>query len=194
MFRKFMCGLAALGAVAALSVPAMAGEEMGSIRVTVSDGESSAVNGAVTLYRVGTPAGTDYRLTEAFGSGIIKGEDAMSPILAKWLAGIVEEEGAEVLLDEMGSAEFSPLAEGLYLLVQTGPSSGFYPMEPMLVRMPCEYQWHVQAFPQVMQQEIPATGQPPAPFLGAAGMILSGSGLVLCRRKRRNTQNVTEDS
>lgn len=185
MLRKILCLLTAVGAAAALAAPVMAGEEMGSIRVNIADGKVSASDGAVMLYQVGTPLGPDYGLTDTFGSGIIKGEDALSPILAKWLAGAVEEDGEEQALDEDGCAEFSPLPEGLYLLVQSRPSAGFEPMAPMLVKIPCEYQWHVQAFPKLRQQETPATGQSLVPFAGAAGMVLSGSGLLLCRRKRR---------
>ncbi|MDO5400829.1 MAG: LPXTG cell wall anchor domain-containing protein [Eubacteriales bacterium] len=185
MFRKLMCGLAAVGAVVALGLPVMAGQTLGSIQVTLAQGEDRAAGGSVSLYQVGVPAGPDYSLTEAFGSGIIKGEDALSSILARWLADSVEEAGLEKPLDGEGSAEFSGLPEGLYLLVQTQPSVGFYPMEPILVTLPYEYQWHVQAFPKCEIMDIPATGQPMEPFLGAAGMVLSGSGLLLCRRRRK---------
>lgn len=185
MFRKILCGLAAVGMAVALSAPAMAGEGLGAIRVTLSDGGVHAHNGSVMLYQVGTPLGPDYGLTDTFGSGIIKGEDAMSPLLAKWLAEAVEADGHELPLNEEGSAEFSQLPEGLYLLVQGQPSAGFQPLEPLLIQLPCEYQWHVQAFPMAEQAEVPATGQPLAPYIGGMGMLLSGSGLLLCRRRRR---------
>lgn len=185
MFRKILCGLVALGAVVALGLPVMAGEELGSIQVTLADGEAAAESGAVMLYHVGVPSGPDYCLTEAFGSGIIKGEDALSPVLAKWLADAVEVEGEEKALNGAGTTKFFDLPQGLYLLVQSQETPGFYPMEPLLVTLPYEHQWHVQAYPKFEQMDIPATGQTLEPFVGGIGMLLSGSGLALCGRKRR---------
>lgn len=188
MFRKLLCGLTVLGMVTALSLPAMAGDGTGSIQVTLSNGDVAVPDGSVTLYRVGSPDGEDYWLTEEFGGGVVRGEDSLSPALAAWLAGLAEEEGAELPLDEEGSAKFEGLPPGLYLLVQKRPSTGYHLMEPMLVQLPCEYQWNVQSFPRmeelILPVEIPQTGDL-TPLLGAAGMILTGPALVILGFKRR---------
>lgn len=185
MLKRMMWVVLALAMVTALGAPAMAGEETGSIRVVLRLEDRAAQGGTVTLYKVGCPLGPDYGLTEAFGSGIIRQEDAMSPVLAKWLAETTEALGEEKPVDAEGSAVFDGLQEGLYLLVQRGASPGFHPMEPMLVTVPCQYQYHVTAYPKLESQENPSTGQSPAPFLGAIGVVLSSAGLIVCGRKRK---------
>lgn len=190
MMRRMICVLMALAGVIWLGVPVSAAET-GSIRVTLDNGDTVVPDGAVTLYYAGSPLGYDYRLTEDFGGGMIKGEDALSPALASWLAEMAVGGGMMRVLDEDGSGEFCDLTEGLYLLVQTEGSTGYHIMEPMLVQLPCQGQWHVQAYPKIEEiiyqiaVEPPATGQSPAPFLGVVGMVLSGTGLVICGRKRR---------
>lgn len=186
MIRKLVCTILALGTVAVLAAPAAAAEETGSIRVTLQNGETVVPDGAVSLYRVGSLVDGDFWLTEEFGGGIIQQEDALSPALAGWLAETAEG-GTQQELDEEGSAAFSGLPAGLYLLVQTVRSTGYHRMEPMTVMIPCQYQWHVQAYPKTQEiiYEIPSTGQPLAPYVGAAGMVLSSGGLLLCGVKKR---------
>lgn len=190
MFKRLSCGAAALGLVLALGVPARAAGDTGSIRVTVQNGETLAPDGTVYLYQVAVPMDGDFRLREAYGGGVIKGSDALSPVLARWLAEMAGEDGRNSPL-EAGTALFDGLPEGLYLLKQWEPSTGYQLMEPMLVMLPCEFQWNVSAYPIANEivYPLPATGQSPLPLLGAAGMLLSGSGLMVClvqnRRQRR---------
>lgn len=171
--------------VAALAVPARAAEETGTIRVTLQNGETLVPDGAVSLYLAATPMDGDYRLTEAFGGGVIREGEALSPALAQWLASMAESEGWEKELDGLGSAEYKDLEEGLYLLIQSQRSTGYYTMEPMMVQIPCQTQWHVQAYPMMTEVTLPSTGQSPAPFFGAVGMILSGTGLLVCMAANR---------
>lgn len=187
MFRRILCTLLALGGVLALGLPARAQQTEGSIRVTLQNGESVVTDGAVTLYRVGRGAEGGYRLEEDFGGGLIKEQDALSPILARWLWEAAGPGGTALLLDADGSAEFSNLTEGLYLLVQTEASTGYHLMEPMLVQLPCQYQWHVQAYPITPEiiWEIPSTGDTMALPAGLTGLVLSGTGLILCAGRRR---------
>lgn len=190
MVRRLICFLLVLGWVIALGVPALAWAETGSIRVTLHNGDTVVPNGAVSLYYAGVPMAFDYRLTEDFGGGIVREQDALSPALALWLAEMAHEvTGVQRLLDADGSAEFSDLPEGLYLIVQTERSSGYHLMEPMMIQLPCQSQWQIQAYPKteeiIYPVEIPPTGQSPAPFLGSAGMIVSGAGLLVCARRRR---------
>lgn len=170
---------------AALAVPARAAEETGSIRVTLQNGETLVPDGAVALYLVAAPMDEDYRLTEAFGGGVIREGEALSPALAKWLAETIDTEGWEKVLDNFGSAEYRELDEGLYLLVQTQRSTGYHTMEPMMVQIPCQMQWHVQAYPMMNEITLPPTGQSGLPLLGAVGMALSGAGLLVCNRAMR---------
>lgn len=170
-----------------LTPGASAAERRGSIRVKLEAGDLAVTNGAVTLYQVGIKVEDGYRITEGFGGGIIRQEDADSDRLAMWLAESAGESGISLLLDADGQAMFSELEEGLYMLVQTERMDGFYPIYPILLAIPDEKQWDTQVYrePVPVVTELPKTGQSPAPFFGVLGMILSSAGLLLCVRKER---------
>lgn len=195
MVRRMLCTLFASAILLSLGTHANAAEGEGSIRVWLNAGELPVTNGALTLYQAGTPVTDGYRITEAFGGGIVKEEDALSPYLAQWLAETAGESGIERLLDVDGNAEFSNLEEGLYLVVQTEKMDGFYPIEPFLLTIPSESRWHLQVNPEpepIIAEDPqpvitgnPQTGQPAAPFLGAMGLVASGVGLYLCVDSKR---------
>lgn len=190
MFRRMICGFLIAGGLLSLAAPARAAQSAGSIRVTLQNGETVVPDGAVTLYQVGTPTDGGYRLTDDFGGGIIKDQDALSPILARWLWEEAGSGGDELLLDADGSAAFLDLPEGLYLLVQTQASTGYHLMAPMTVQIPCEYQWNVQAYPMMEEiiWELPPTADPFPLAAWTACLVFSGAGLVLLTfRKRRRT-------
>lgn len=182
MLRKMGAVLISVLLLTGLGRTAAAAEETGSIRITLN-----TVEGEVSLYHAGTPVDGGYRLSEEFGGGFIKEEDAQSPYLAQWLAETAAT-GRNLLLDADGSAEFSRLEAGLYLLKQTESADGETPISPFLVVLPYYGQWNIQANPKTgTASEPPRTAQGPEPFLGMAGMLLSGSGLLVCagRRKRK---------
>lgn len=181
MLRKIGAFLLSVVLLTGLGRTAAAAEETGSIRITMQPKK-----GEVTLYYVGEPVSGGYRLTEAFGGGYIKEEDANSPYLAQWL-GETEVQGIQRLLDADGSAEFSRLEAGLYLLKQTEAAEGEDLTSPFLIQLPYCGQWNIQANPKTgSMTEVPRTGQGPEPFLGVTGMVLSGMGLIVCLRKKRN--------
>lgn len=167
---------------------AAAAETLGSIQVKLEAGDLAVINGAVTLYQVGLKTEEGYRVTEAFGGGMIRLEDTDSATLAGWLAETAEEPGISMLLDADGNAVFSDLDEGLYMLVQTERMDGFYPISPILLTVPEEDSWNVRVYrePVPIVTELPQTGQSPLPFLGVLGMVLSAAGLILCRKKIRD--------
>ena len=171
-----------------MSAVAAAAEKRGSIRVKLDAGDLPVINGAVTLYQVGVKMEDGYRITEAFGGGIIRQSDADSEKLAQWLAESAGETGIHMLLDADGNAIFSELEEGLYMLVQTERMDGFYPIYPVLLTIPQEENWDllVHKAPAPVVTELPQTGQSPIPFLGVLGMFLSAAGLLLCRKKIRD--------
>lgn len=181
MYRKLFSILFATALLISLGRTASAAEAAGSIRVTLKADE-----GEITFSHAGTPVSGGYRLDESFGGGFIKEEDIYSPALAQWLAETAEG-GTPRILDADGSAEFFQLEEGLYLVIQTETQNGYYPIEPFLIALPYEGQWDIQANPKTerIETEAPHTGQNPLPFLGAGGMLLSGAGLILCFRKRK---------
>ena len=168
---------------------AAAVENRGSIHVRLDAGDLAVTNGAVTLYLVGVRTEEGYRITEGFGGGIVRFEDADSANLAQWLAETAGETGSTMLLDADGNAVYPDLEEGLYMLVQTERMDGFYPIQPVLLRIPEDNCWDVQInrIPAPVVTELPQTGQSPIPFFGVLGMILSSLGLLLCAGKHRKT-------
>lgn len=170
------------------TMKAAAAEKQGSIRIKLDVGDLPVINGAVTLYQVGTKTEDGYRITDNFGGGIVRLDETNSRKLAQWLAETAEENGRSLLLDADGTAIFSDLDQGLYILVQTERVDGFYPIYPILLTMPQEEQWDVELCrePIPVVTEIPQTGQSPIPFFGILGMMLSSIGLLLCVRKNRN--------
>lgn len=186
MGKRFLGVMLAVLLLPVLCLPARAAEE-GSIQVILRSGETPLVGGTVTLFRVGERAEDGYRIGDAFGGGFVRHEDALSPHLAQWLSQMEGEPGMTRILDSDGSADFSHLEEGLYLLVQNGAVEDFFPIMPFLMILPYEGQWNVQAYPYTQQvyTECPRTGQHPAPILGAVGMVVSSFGLAMCAEARR---------
>ena len=186
--RKVIWFLCLSVCVFSLSTAAFAAENRGSIGVKLEAGDLPVINGAVTLYQVGIKMEEGYRITEAFGGGMIHQSDADSEKLAQWLAESAEEAGMSMLLDADGNAFFSELEEGLYMLVQTERIDGFYPIYPVLLTIPQNDNWDIliHKAPVPVVTELPKTGQSPSPFFGILGMILSATGLLLCRKKIRD--------
>lgn len=188
MNMRWMVRLLLVAALFLSAIPgAAAAETYGSLQVKLEAGEMPVINGAVTLFQVGTKVEEGYRIAEGFGGGILRQEDTDSEKLAQWLAETAGETGMTRLLDADGNAVFSELEEGLYILVQTERIDGFYPIYPILMTIPEGDCWDVQIAkePVPVVTELPKTGQSPIPFFGILGMVLSSAGLLLCARKNR---------
>lgn len=187
MLKRLFFSMSAVALAAALSLPAQAGELGGSIRLDLEVGDFVVTNGAVKLYQVAQQGPEGYLVSDSFGGGLVKPEDALSSSLAQWLAQTAEDGGITRLLDADGCAEFSRLPDGLYLVVQSEKMDGFYPFEPFLVTIPMDGERDIQVSPPVFPivAESPATGQDMQPFLGVAGMVVSGLGLALCAMGKR---------
>ena len=144
----------------------------------------------MTLFYAGRFSEGGYRLADSFGGGFVRQEDIHSPELAKWLSEAAVWEGERKPLQEDGSAVFSQLPEGLYLLTQSKSAQGFCQTAPFLIPIPCNGMWEITALPKMQQiyTESPKTGQHPAPILGAMGLVLSGMGLVACWDKIRKNR------
>lgn len=178
MRRKLVACLASILLIAGLGRTAAAAETVGSLRVNLKSSR-----GEVALHPAAAPVDGGYRLRDSFGGGFIKEEDAHSPALAQWLAESAES-GEYRILDADGSAEFSRLEAGLYLLCQTETGEGETAIAPFLVEIPYQGQWNIQADPK-LDPENPRTGQSLQPYVGTMGMLLSAGGLYLCTRRRR---------
>lgn len=136
------CGLGAVACAAADSAT-LDFTQTGSVCLTLEDGDGNAVtDGAVTLYQVAALCLEDgdmaYRYTEAF-SGCTETLDVEDTSLAASLADYVAASGiggTTAALGADGTARFDTLALGLYLVVQTGQSTGYNSFSPFLVTVP----------------------------------------------------------
>ena len=181
MGRKLVCVLLAAMYVVGLTMPVSA-MSTGEIRVTLDFGDGIVHDGSVMLCMAAMAEGDDYRLTETFGSGLVKREDIVSDALANWLAEIAIRSGKPRILDADGSACFTDLPEGVYLLLQTEDIAGIDPFQPMLIMLPSGGAMELAVFPleRRVYAQCPQTGQRNVPLLGAMGMILSGLGFLVC--------------
>ncbi len=187
MIRKVVCGFFAAALLMGAGVQTRAANRFGSIQVSLDVGELPVNNGSLTLHHVGLPVQEGYRIADDFGGGLVKAEDAESVYLAQWLAESADGAGKKVNLDVDGNVAFSNLEEGLYLVIQTERTDGFYPIKPTLITLPDENQWDVriQKAPDPIILDNPQTGQQPWPVLAAMGLVGSGVGIYLCADSKR---------
>ena len=176
MRRKMLVTVLTLG-ILLLSVPRARAAQTGSIRV-----EAGAEGVTVTLYHAGTPVTGGYRLDEVFGGGLVRWGDLPSEALAAWLAEHAGATGNTQKVNESGSADFPDLEPGLYLVTLTENARR---TDAFVVELPYEDIWQITVQPKGNGTEPPPTGQSTAPFLWAAGTLLSGTGLLALIRKRR---------
>ena len=187
MGSKVFCVLTAMVVMIGLGLPVQAAEGKGEIRVTLDFGDGEVHDSSVILCRVAVPEEEHFRLMEAYGGGLVKREDAVSDALASWLAETALREEKTRILDADGSACFTGLQDGLYLLVQSENSPGLDPFKPILILMPSSNQWDLVVWPQQRKilAQYPQTGQPVIPLVGAMGIVVCGIGLLLCLEKIR---------
>lgn len=187
-----------LAALLLLALPrVLASEQSGSLSVRMTYGGQTVPGGSITLYRVAA-LGDDWRylpLPEFMGCGIDP-NSPLSPADAQQLANYAEETGISGQTRELGtngSAAFSPLTPGLYLLVQREAGSGYLPVRPFLVGVPRQVDgvpcFHVDASPKCAPEPeapaLPQTGQLhwPVPVMTGLGLLLLAAGLLLYRKE-----------
>ena len=189
----------------------------GSITVSMQFDGEPVPGGKLTLYRVGevsqddgnysfVPTGEFTRWGTDFGTLDSAEQNAQT---AKKLKRFIQSNGEDISgitkrIGDNGEVTFSKLEQGLYLLVQTEPATGFSPVNPFLVSIPYEkdgeylYDLDAQAKteleqvpkpPQKPGGKLPQTGQLnwPVPVLAAAGLTLFGIGWGI--RFRRKDQD-----
>ena len=181
----------------------------GSITVTVRMGEMPVSGGSLTLYRVGDIAEDDgnysFALTEAFAASGVSLDDLSAPELAETLAKYTANvSGVTKTISTDGSAAFTELELGLYLVVQSEAAPGYSRLTLFLVSVPYmedgAYQYEVDATvkgelerePTPTEPEkpddphLPETGQLnwPIPVLATLGLLLFATGWWLAARKK----------
>ncbi len=179
-------------------------DKTGSITVvmkTESDEAEQVVGGGeMTIYRVAGIYPDEngnyfFHILEDFqGSGVDldgkTGDDldgkwsSLARTLAEYISGYEEEGyGYTKPIGEDGVVYFDGLPVGLYLLTQTTPADGYYPVNPFLVSLPLYdeesglYEYQVDATPKTEVQKIPETKpSETTPHHGGGGGSGGGGG------------------
>lgn len=188
----------------------------GSITVSMQFDGEPVPGGKLTLYRVGevsqddgnyafVPTGEFTRWGGDFGTLDSAEQNAQT---AKSLKRFIQSNGEDISgitkrIGDNGEVTFFNLEQGLYLLVQTEPATGFSPVNPFLVSLPFlkdgEYLYDLDAQakteleqvpkpPQKPGGKLPQTGQLnwPVPVLAAAGLTLFGIGWGIRFRRKQD--------
>ena len=177
MIKRLVFALLVVGLLLGGAVPAYAAQT-GSIRVVPET--KPPADSAVTLYHAGVEADGGYWLDEVYGGGLVRWGDLPSLTLASWLAEHEAAEGTTVPFDTEGSALFSNLSPGLYLIRQTGVSTGNDTIPPFVIELPYEdiCLLYTSDAADDKAQEPPPTGQEPTPIIAALVLVVSGMGLL----------------
>ena len=173
-----------LSAAAAHPVPDLT--RKGSITITMKYKGKPVSGGTLALYRVGDVHEDDgnYSFVPVKGLEALDYSDIQSPDLAKAAANAVEEKkiAAEktVTIGSSGTAEFSDLALGLYLVAQKTAASGYKMTASFLVSVPYledgAYVYNVKADPKTdLEREVkPTPTQKPSTPSGGGKLPQTG--------------------
>lgn len=212
--------LLAVGLLLTACIPALAAEpdltREGSITLTLTDKatDKPIAGGKFALYSVGKPDGSGFAYTPLFDGCGIPLDKIDDPTVAERLAAYASEKkltGTEKTAGQDGRAEWDALECGLYLVVQTAPTEGYYAASPFLASVPMRnaegtgWIYDVDASPKVEtlpeSTPVPPTPPPskppkppliqtgqlnwPVPLLAAAGTLLFAVGWALTFIKRK---------
>ncbi len=146
----------------------------GSVTLTVQDGSEEGLpagGGVLTLYQVGNITIEDYNLrytlTDAFKECGYSLEDITVEGLARNFTDYLSENeiaGISRTIGADGKVFFTSLSAGLYLIVQTGSSEGWYDISPFLISVPMtnedgtEWIYDIEASPKA--ERVPEVSTP----------------------------------
>ena len=178
-------------------------DQHGSVTVRMCHQGEAIQGGSIILYRLAELSGEDrYIPAPAFEGCAVDFQTTLTPADGKILADYAEQRGIQGQirsLGQNGTAVFSPLDRGLYLLVQKEAGRGYLPVSPFFVEVPqCvggERIHDVEARPKCTPEPmvpgvplLPQTGQRkwPVPLMAALGLILCLVGGVRYIRSGKN--------
>lgn len=157
-----------------VALPVSAQEAGGSIRLYMYCQGKPVAGGAVTIYNVSNMDLSDTP------------EQLLQQLPASGST------GKTAVIGDDGTACFTNLEKGYYLLVQETAPKGYFAMRPFFVSIPSEIddqaQYHIEAHPklqQIPEENLPQTGQLqwPAWLLAGMGLVAMGMGTLLLKRK-----------
>lgn len=179
MLRKCVCWMGAACVVLVMALPVRA-EQVGSIQVVPTWGGEQVIGGEVSICCVGQKTEEGVLFTDGLANWTVSGEDMLSVSWLTWLS--ERTRGMEICqpVVEGRGAEFTGLAEGIYLVQQHQPAEGFAGFQPFLRSIPENGNWNISIEPHLVSiVESPQTGDHPAPIIGAMGLGLSAAILMV---------------
>lgn len=189
MHKRVVCLLFAVGLLMTLTVPALAAEAEGVIRITPHRAGEIVIGGEITLYYVGVRMEEEYYIWGRFLNWKIKAEEVYDPDTAREIRKMGDiGEGVSKRVGKSGTVTFTGLEQGLYLVVQTEAAPGHTSFQPFLLELPLGGQvWEAEAYPKVESEgsDNPQTGDHPAPIISAMTLVLSVSLLLILSDKRK---------
>ncbi len=161
-----VCGSCVAAFAAEAGTPNLDLGREGSISVTFRYDGVAVTDGALTIYRVADMVLDDgneaYVYTDAYADCGYSLEDVTVAQLAADLAAYTQEQGiagTEAEIGTDGTVTFADLSAGLYLVMQTTDSTGYYTIDSFLVTLPQDEngEWvsDVDASPKVEVQPKP---------------------------------------
>ena len=184
--------------------------QKGEIRMSFHPADKVTSGGSVTAFYAGEIKVDDgnyfYVLSDEFKESTIDISNIQREQLPEELWNYAKAkniEGITVPVQQDGTAVFSDLPLGLYLLTQNEPVKGYYPVAPFVLTLPSqeegEWVYTVNADPKTEVTEkpeptpppkpvgpkLPQTGQLkwPVPFLALGGILIFSVGLRLYLKK-----------
>ncbi|MBO5869450.1 MAG: hypothetical protein J6Q89_01750 [Clostridia bacterium] len=175
-------------------------DKKGSIAISMQDDGKTIESGSFTIFKTAdiwwNVDKYDFEYADAFAKCGIGFEKLDSLNTAKSYVDYIERnsiEGTKVEVGEYGTAIFTDLSTGLYLVMQEDSADGYEKCEPFFVTLPINgeegWVYEIDASPKInIEQEsnpppsnIPQTGQLkwPIPVLAVLGVLVFSVGCVL---------------
>ena len=185
MIRKWCCYLLVLMVVLEMGLHGRAAETTGSITVQPAWCGTSVSGGSVSVQYVGKKTAYGYLLTDGLADWKVDAGELEKSDWIDWLTQHYQHHNGAREVGEAG-AVFTGLKEGVYLIQQSEEVPMFSSFRPFLMAIPTEGNWDLAAKPKLTRlEESPKTADRPAPIIGAMGIGLSVSVLMVLMDERK---------
>ncbi len=179
MLRKWISFFMSVSIMMLTAGAAAATGDLGCMQIMPTWQGQTVTGGEVSIVWVGTME-SGIRVTDGLANWGLREEEILSE---DWLPWIVENAEHQEI---SAATEFRGLQEGIYLVFQKSAADGFLKFKPFLQKIPEDGNWTVVKRPLVNPIcEIPATGDHPAPIIGAMGIGFSVAVLMVLADSRK---------
>lgn len=180
--------LIAAGLAGLIAIPAAASAQRGKIIIQQTNAGVPVSVGKITIRLVGTAIEDGYLIFGKNHNWIIAADEMFFPETALLIRKHTQSEGISMTVDDLGTAEFTDLTAGVYLVTQTEVPEGYVPFSPFLMEIPINGEiWQAEAYPELesILTDNPQTGDHPAPIIAAMVLVLSAFALLILGDKGR---------